>query len=226
MAGRPRARRAIIEQPGVLLCVGDEFRHGIGANFRMNRKYTGRFSEACDRLEIGQRIEIHPAHARDDREYAQRRNEHGVTVRRGPRDIRRGKCARCTALIVHHNGGAGLRRQPLRDDPRNRIAVSGRRKRHDEPDRMVGELARHRWRGNRTRTGEKKASCDFNFPSHHHPSAIDRIHIACWRRSRNEISRRPASSHNASLTQDRLCHSVSRPMFASSGLARNACGSR
>src|SRR5262249_59410975 len=44
--------------------------------------------------------------------------------------------------------------------------------------------------------------------------------------SRNEISRWRSSSHTASCTHLRLCHSVRRPMVPSSGLSRSTWRSR
>ena len=154
---RADAGRAEAELAGPRPGVGDELLHRLHRQLVVDHHGGGVFGGAGDRHEVARRVERRLGVDRiADHGRADRPGHDRVAVRLRLEHLAQAEHAVGARLVLHHDGLAEPRPQPVADDARRQIGDAGRRKRHHHADRVRRIRVRSR-RGGRQQERDQES---------------------------------------------------------------------
>ena len=131
-------RGGVIQPAGVLLRVGDHFRHRPEGRVVVGDQDQGRGRDPGDRREVLDRVVGHGAlQVRRSGERRMHHHQDGIAVRRGGGTRLHPDHAAGTLAILDEEAGAGLRRHPLGKRARDGVEARRRPERDDDAHRLV-----------------------------------------------------------------------------------------
>ena len=94
--------RSHVDLAGIALGVGNELGNGLGGNRRMNRQDTGQASDACNRRDVSNEIELKSLIERRIDRRRRRDEQQGIAIRRRMHDGLGGDIGRRAGAVLHH----------------------------------------------------------------------------------------------------------------------------